>query len=204
MSDRYRKNIEKISDMVNDNHQKKIVVGDHSIKGTQTREIGERWTDSDGKEWEQKDGFYVSVSKMPARGIADKCPDCESLIIKPWDKDVFKVNGRCYYCQIDFEAGLVKTRQLHGSKEDILHQFTGEEGVKKWESLSREEQQGVLDSVLDEKDKYAISKIESYIEGFKKEQKIWKKEIDEEKIFDKSVANAMANDNVEMSIKKNT
>ena len=141
---------------------------------------------------------------MPARGIADKCPDCESLIIKPWDKDVFKVNGRCYYCQIDFEAGLVKTRQLHGSKEDILRQFTGEEGVKKWESLSREEQQGVLDSVLDGKDKYVISKIENYIEGFKKEQKIWKKEMDEEKIFDKSVANAMANDNVEMSIKKNT
>ena len=57
MSDRYRKNIEKISDMVNDNHQKKIVVGDHSVKSTQTREIGERWTDSDGREWEQKDGF---------------------------------------------------------------------------------------------------------------------------------------------------
>ena len=204
MSERYRKNIEKISDMVNDNHQKKIVVGDHSVKSTQTREIGERWTDSDGREWEQKDGFYASVSKMPARGVADKCPECESFIIKPWDKDVYKVNGRCYYCQIDFEAGITKTRKLEGSKEDILNQFVGKKGAKKWEGLSEKEKQSVLDSVLDGKDKYIISKIENYLEGYKEEQKIWKKEIDGENktLFDKSVANAMANENVEMSIKK--
>jgi hypothetical protein len=208
MSDRYRKNIEKISDMVNDNHQKKIVVGDHSVghHPNDGHKVGDKWTDLDGVKWEQKEGYRVKVSSLPSKGLADKCPDCESFIIKAWDKDVYKVNGRCYYCQIDFEAGLDKTRKFVGQKEDILRQFTGKEGAQKWESLSEKEKESVLESVLEGKDKYVISKIENYMEGFKKEQKLWEKETKEgnKKLFDKSVANAMANDNVEMSIKKNT
>ena len=46
--------------------------------------------------------------------------------------------------------------------------------------------------------------LENYIKEYQKEEKIWKKEMQEEKVFDKSVANAMANDNVSMEIKKNS
>ena len=107
MSEQYRKNIEKISDMVNDNHQRKIVVGNHSIKSSETRKVGDKWTDSDGVEWEQKEGYRSKVSKMPARGLFDAhCKDCESGLTKPWDLDVHKADGRCYYCQIEFEAEL--------------------------------------------------------------------------------------------------
>ena len=45
------------------------------------------------------------------------------------------------------------------------------------------------------------------MESIQKEMKQWVDELEkmkDEKIFDMSVANAMANDNVEMSIKKNT
>ena len=58
--------------------------------------------------------------------------------------------------------------------------------------------------VIDKAGKYVIKKLESYLEGYNKERAIWQKELDEEKLFDKSVANAMANENIEMSIKKNT
>ena len=30
----------------------------------QKREVGEKWTDSDGKEWEQKEGYKTNVSAM--------------------------------------------------------------------------------------------------------------------------------------------
>ena len=52
---------------------------------------------------------------------------------------------------------------------------------------------------LDSKDKYVLERLESYFEGFKKDQKVWQKENDAEREkllkhgIDKSVANALAN-----------
>ena len=51
--------------------------------------------------------------------------------------------------------------------------------------------------------------MENYVAGFKKEEEIWKKETEEgnEKLFDKSVANALANaeiDTTTVQLKKNT
>ena len=201
------KNTQKVQDMLDGNHKRKLQVGMHTPEDVHSnRKVGDKWTDSDGVEWEQKQGYRSKVSKLAAKGLGDNCPDCKSLIVKKWDKDSYKWNGRCYYCQIDFEAGITKTRKLEGSKEDILNQFVGKKGAKKWKALSEKEKQSVLDSVLDGKDKYIISKIENYLEGYKEEQKIWKKEIDGENktLFDKSVVNAMANENVEMSIKKHS
>ena len=31
---------------------------------------------------------------------------CESLILKPWDKDTHKADGRCYHCQMNYELDL--------------------------------------------------------------------------------------------------
>ena len=70
------KNLQKVQDMLDGNFQSKIQVG--YSKTEERREIGDRWFDSDGKEWEQKDGYISSVSKTPARGIFDKvCKDCD-------------------------------------------------------------------------------------------------------------------------------
>tara|TARA_B100000287_G_C20353299_1_gene670746 strand:+ start:99 stop:620 length:522 start_codon:yes stop_codon:yes gene_type:complete len=106
MSERYEKNIKKIQDMVDGNHQRKIVVGDASVTSNTTRKVGDTWTDSEGYEWEQKEGFKVKKSSLPSKGVAEECSDCKSFILTKWDKDSYKHNGRCYYCQGDFEAKL--------------------------------------------------------------------------------------------------
>ena len=54
----------------------------------------------------KKNGYRTNVTKLANKGIADNCSDCDSYLTKPWDKDSFKYNGRCYYCQINFEAEL--------------------------------------------------------------------------------------------------
>ena len=188
------KNIQKVQDMLDGNHKNKIQVGYSTSE--ETRNVGDKWTDSEGYEWEQREGFKIKHGgSMVAKGIADTCPDCKSLVLKPWDKDSYKSNGRCYYCQIDFEAKF--SRKLDGKKEDIIRQFTGEEGIKRWEKLSEEEKESVMDNILDDKEKYVLERLIKYVEGFKKEEEIWKKENDEEKVFDKSVANALANDNID-------
>jgi len=180
------------------NYKNKIQVGHIPDNVHANREIGDKWTDSDGVQWEQKNGYRSKINKLVSVGLGDQCSDCKKLIVKGWDKDSYKWNERCYYCQIDFEAQF--TRKTGGTE---LDKFQSEEGRKKWDKLSKKEQKKLLDKSLDGHDRYIIERTKNYIEGWQKENEIFIKERDEEKVFDKSVANALANGNVEMTINKN-
>ena len=103
------KNIQKVQDMLDGNYKSKIQVG--YSKPEQKREVGEKWTDSDGVEWEQKEGYIYKVPTMPSVGIFSKqCKDCgkncSPKMAKPWDRDCFKADGRCYHCQLNYEIDL--------------------------------------------------------------------------------------------------
>ena len=87
------KNTQRVQDMLDGNYKNKIQVG--YSKPEQKREIGERWTDSDGKEWEQKNGYIASIKKTPNIGLGDCCSDCKSLIVKSWDIEIFKFMSSC-------------------------------------------------------------------------------------------------------------
>ena len=99
------KNLQKVQDMLDGNYQSKIQVGYSKVD--KKREIGDRWTDSDGKEWEQHDGYYASVKTSPSVGIFSKvCTDCKTPCTKSFDKDTHIRMGRCYKCQVHFEEEL--------------------------------------------------------------------------------------------------
>ena len=94
------KNLQKVKDMLDGNFKHKIQSG--YTPDIIQREVGDRWTDSDGDEWEQKKGYKMKISRTPGRGIADQCNTCESFILKAWDKDTYKADGRCYHCQLNY------------------------------------------------------------------------------------------------------
>tara|TARA_E500000305_G_scaffold18116_1_gene13345 strand:+ start:45 stop:551 length:507 start_codon:yes stop_codon:yes gene_type:complete len=166
------KNLEKVQDMLDGNYKSKIQVGVGDQEVEQTRKVGDKWIDSDGNEWEQKEGYRTKNTREGHHYSWDmKCSDCESLIIKPWDKDTYNADGRCYYCQIDYEAKLKTGKPI------------------KWFAYRRLRDLRNMDAILADMEKYIFEKHE-----FEKD----------EKIFDKKVANAIANGEVEMSIKKNT
>ena len=98
------KNLQKVQDMLDDKFDRKIQVGYLTVE--ETHKVGDKWFDSDGKEWEQKNGYRTNVTKLAKAGIAEQCSDCEKYIVTGWDKDIYIFNGRCYYCQIEFEAEL--------------------------------------------------------------------------------------------------
>jgi hypothetical protein len=163
------KNLQKVQDMVDGNYKNKIQVGYSSQD--EHRKVGDKWVDSDGNHWEQKKGYRTKNTREGHHYSWDmKCSDCESLIIKQWDKDVYKADGRCYYCQIDYEAEL-KSKPI------------------KWFAYRRLKDLQNMESLNNDLEKFVFEK-----HKFEKN----------EKIFDKSVANALANSNVEMQIKKNT
>ena len=180
MSDNYRKKIEKISDIVNDKHDKKVQVG--YTPENPVRKVGDRWTDSEGIEYVQREGYIAKGKAASSNDVhytwKRKCSDCKSLILKKWDEDSYKFNGRCYYCQIDYEAKLRGPTKFNQNTSDDLH-------------------------------KYRVERFENFIEGYKKEYEAWKKEQDAEREqllkngLDKSVANALANSNVDTTMKIN-
>ena len=166
------KNLQRVQDMLDGNYKNKIQVG--YSKTEKQREVGEKWTDSDGVEWEQKEGYIYKIPTMPSVGMFSKqCKDCKKncspKTAEPWDRDVWKADGRCYYCQIDFEAKLKTGNSI------------------KWFAYRR------------------LKDLQN-MESLEKDMEQWVEEISEQREqnpFDKTVANALANGEVEMSIKKN-
>jgi hypothetical protein len=68
------------------------------------REVGDKWTDKDGKEWEQKEGFVSAVTQMDdIRKYLDKlntCSNAECTTTKPSmaDKRLIRKTGLCIVC----------------------------------------------------------------------------------------------------------
>jgi hypothetical protein len=74
------------------------------------RKIGDRWTDENGKEWEQREGYVVSINNLRDL-IKDeiKCPRCNKYLDTKLDKKFIITRKTCYECVLDFETFL-KTR----------------------------------------------------------------------------------------------
>jgi hypothetical protein len=135
MSKKQSKNLQRVQDMLDDKHERKIQSG--YLPTEKTHKVGDIWTDSDGKKWEQKNGYRVNITKLANAGISDKCSDCKKYISKKWDRDVYFWNGRCYYCQIDFEAELRGTGKYDEWLKEKGKKFT-EDWIKKFEEENKE------------------------------------------------------------------
>ena len=167
------KNLQKVQDMLDGNYKNKIQSGYETSQ--EHRLVGDEWVDSDGYKWIQHDGWREKVRTMPSVGIFSKqCKvcnkNCSPKTAKPWDRDCWKADGRCYYCQMDYEIDLKADKPL------------------RWFAYRR---------LKDLRNMTAIEKdMEQWIDELEKQKN--------EKVFDDKVANAIANGEVEMSIKKNT
>ena len=110
MAKKESKNLAKVQSMLDGTYGGKIQVGQYAPTD-EVRQVGDKWTDSEGYEWEQKEGFRVKLSNTPAVGMFNhQCKDCgkncSPKMAKPWDRDCFKADGRWYYCQMDYEKDL--------------------------------------------------------------------------------------------------
>ena len=131
--------------------------------------VGEKWTDSEGVEWEQMKGYRSKITKLAAVGLGDNCNSCEALIVKPWDKDTYKADKRCYHCQLNYELDLQFDKPIRWFAYRRLKDFKNMVDIEK-------------DMI-------------QWVDEFEK--------IKKENPFDKKVANALANGEIDMSINKN-
>ena len=167
------KNLAKVQSMLDGTYGGKTQVGYSEVE--QVRKIGDTWTDSEGYEWEQKDGYQVKKGgSMPSMGMFNhQCKDCgkncSPKMAKPWDRDVWKADGRCYHCQMDYEVDL-KVKPIRWFAYRRLKDLINMESIEK-------------DMI-------------QWIEEMEKSRK--------ENPFDETIANALANGEVDMQLNKVT
>ena len=171
-SKKLERNLQKVQSMIDGDYKSKIQVGYSTAE--EVRKVGDKWTDSEGYEWEQKDGFKVKLSNTPAVGMFNhQCKDCKKncspKTAKKWDRDTYKADGRCYHCQLNYELDLKFDSPV------------------RWFAYRRLKDLQNMDSILKD--------MEQWVEE--------KTKLKNEKVFDDKIANALANGEVEMSIKKN-
>ena len=151
------KNLQKVQDMLDGNYKNKIQVGYSSQD--EKREIGDKWTDSEGYQWEQKDGFKVkSGGSMPAVGMFNhQCKDCgkncSPKMAKPWDRDCFKADGRCYHCQMDYEIDLKADKPIrwfaYRRRKDLINMEAIEKDMIQWvEEITEQRKQNPFDETV--------------------------------------------------------
>lgn len=75
------------------------------------RKVGERWVDEDGKEWEQRNGFSVSIPKIDREELAESgvlmprfCPKCNKPMNRELDQKMWRFNGFCMDCTAEWET----------------------------------------------------------------------------------------------------
>ena len=82
----------------------KVQIGYESTT-VQQRAEGETWIDARGRSWIKENGKRKQITKTDGIGFKN-CNDCDKLILKRIDEDTYNRMGRCYHCQINFEAKL--------------------------------------------------------------------------------------------------
>ena len=176
-SRKHQKNLAKVQSMLDGTYGGKIQSGYVSENIHANRKVGERWTDSDGYEWEQKEGYRSKIKSTPNVGIFSKqCKECKTnCSLDKRHKHTWIRYGKCYHCQMNFELDLQRMRIGNRSNKHVF-----------WVRLQQ------LNNM----------------DGIEKEMIQWLDEMEkmknlEDKPFDNSVANAIANSNVDTTMKVN-
>jgi len=164
------KNLAKVQSMLDGTYGGKIQSGYTHVE--EHKKVGDKWVDSDGNHWEQKEGYRTKNTREGTHHSWDmKCSGCEKLIVKKWDKDTHKGDGRCYHCQLNYELDLKYDKPI------------------RWFAYRRLKDLINMEALHNDMEKWVFAKYE-----FEKD----------ENIFDKSVANALANGEVDLQLNKVT
>jgi|TARA_Y100000356_G_scaffold15127_1_gene10789 hypothetical protein len=155
------KNVKKIQNMLTGNHTPTIQVG-YGDQESSHHSVGDKWTDSEGYEWIQHNGYREKVRTLPSVGIFTKqCKDCKKNCVHERDIETFKRMDRCFTCQIDFEVYL-KSRRIgeNGNKWQFWLKL---QMLQRWQAIDNEMEDMILhNSEVKYNDKELLNSLANY------------------------------------------
>lgn len=107
--------LEDVKKIIDGKHesQNKIQVGFVADKkdDSKKREVGDRWFDDDGNEWEQKNGYKIKLGKVWQQELHQyltsftNCPKetCTCNMPKKLDEKMRRIHGMCFDCVVQME-----------------------------------------------------------------------------------------------------
>jgi hypothetical protein len=123
-------NIQDVKKLLAGEHdnQNRIQVGyaGEKLEDTEIRKVGDKWFDSDGNEWEQKNGYTVKLGKewqQELHSYLKSFPNCRKEtctcnMSKRLDEKMRRIHGMCFDCVIDMEH----TIRLEGKWDEYERQ----------------------------------------------------------------------------------
>lgn len=107
-------NIQDVKNLVSGNHesQNRIQIGyTPEVPKKEIREVGEKWFDSNGNEWEQKDGYAIKLGKdwqQELHAYLHTFPNCPKEVCtcgmpKRLDEKMKRIHGMCFDCVVSME-----------------------------------------------------------------------------------------------------
>lgn len=129
--------VEDVSKMLHGEHesQQKVTVGYSNVdeETLKVKKIGDRWKDSDGNEWEQKNGYTVKLGKdwqQELHQYLHSFPNCGKdtcicTLPKKIDEKMKKLHGMCLDCVVDMEHKI----RLEGKWDEYENQKVKENAL---------------------------------------------------------------------------
>lgn len=129
--------VEDVSKMLHGEHesQQKVTVGYSNVdeETLKVKKIGDRWKDSDGNEWEQKDGYTIKLGKdwqQELHQYLHSFPNCRKdtcicTLPKKIDEKMKKLHGMCLDCVVDMEHKI----RLEGKWDEYENQKVKENAL---------------------------------------------------------------------------
>lgn len=145
-------NIKAINQMLSGTHrtQNKTTVG-YEVK-QEDHNVGDKWIDDKGVEWEQKEGYKISSSKaleavreaLKSFLLPKVCPKCNKEIKNnKYNKKMWSVHKMCFDCVIDMEH----EHRINGTFDEYAKNLM-KPNIESWLKDAKSEMDGIKDLLL--------------------------------------------------------
>lgn len=176
--------IDDVKKLLNNQHesQNNIQVGyNGEIVDTPIRKVGDRWTDSDGNEWEQKEGYSINLGKEWQQELHSylnsfpKCPKetCTCTMPKQMDQKMKSIHGMCFDCVVEMEHKI----RLEGRWDEYERQKVKENALA-WLAEAERDKNAIAEELSKVEFANSFGDVEKWNTGTTKEELL--KKIEEE------------------------
>ena len=146
------RNIEAIRKMLDGTHKtqsrKTVSFSDVQMTTDETRKVGDTWTDDNGVEWEQRNGFKIKKGKLDelrsliaVNSMPKDCPKCGKEMKHRNDIKFWKLEKHCFDCQVAFEHNL----RIEG-KFDAYQKQKVYENAMAWLKYAEQEAKDIIEA----------------------------------------------------------
>ena len=117
-----KKDVQRARNLISGNTSARTTEGVGYTKKHEHRVEGDVW-EEDGRQWTIKNGVKQNITKMDKFKKMGKlplfCPECNKLMKKNLDKQVYPAYQKCFDCVVDYEAEL----QKQGKSEEYFNEL---------------------------------------------------------------------------------